>query len=47
MCNDNLRGFGGHCLPKDTSAWANLVKNLGLDYIMIEAVIKDNEKLTK
>lgn len=47
MCNDNLRGFGGHCLPKDTSAWANLVKNLGLDYTMIEAVIKDNEKLTK
>ena len=27
MCNENLRGFGGHCLPKDTSAWANLVKN--------------------
>jgi UDPglucose 6-dehydrogenase len=47
MCNDNLRGFGGHCLPKDTSAWANLVKNLGLGYTMIEAVIKDNEKLTK
>lgn len=46
-CNENLRGFGGHCLPKDTSAWANLVKNLGLDYTMIEAVIKDNEKLTK
>ena len=45
MCNDNLRGFGGHCLPKDTSAWANLVKNLGLDYTMIEAVIADNEKL--
>ena len=47
MCNDNLRGFGGHCLPKDTSAWANLIKNLGLDYTMIDAVIKDNEKLTK
>ena len=47
MCNANLRGFGGHCLPKDTSAWANLIKNLGLDYTMIDAVIKDNEKLTK
>jgi UDPglucose 6-dehydrogenase len=47
MCNDNLRGFGGHCLPKDTSAWANLVKNLGLPYEMIEAVIKDNEKINK
>jgi len=47
MCNDNLRGFGGHCLPKDTSAWNNLVKKLGLDYSMIQAVINDNEKLSK
>lgn len=45
MCNDNLRGFGGHCLPKDTSAWANLIKNLGLDYTMISAIITDNEKI--
>jgi UDPglucose 6-dehydrogenase len=47
MCNDNLRGFGGHCLPKDTSAWNNLVKKLGLNYNMIQAVIDDNENLTK
>lgn len=47
MCNDNLRGFGGHCLPKDTSAWGNLVKNLGLNYSMIDAVQQDNEGLTK
>lgn len=47
MCNDNLRGFGGHCLPKDTSAWNNLVKSLGLPFNMIEAVIKDNENITK
>jgi len=47
MCNENLRGFGGHCLPKDTSAWANLVKNLGLNYTMITAVQEDNKGLTK
>ena len=47
MCNDNLRGFGGHCLPKDTSAWANLVKKLGLNYTMIDAVQEDNKGLTK
>jgi UDPglucose 6-dehydrogenase len=47
MCNDNLRGFGGHCLPKDTSAWANLVKKLGLNYTMIAAVQEDNKGLTK
>ena len=47
MCNENLRGFGGHCLPKDTSAWANLIKNLGLNYTMIDAVISDNKNLKK
>ena len=47
MCNDNLRGFGGHCLPKDTSAWANLVKDLGLDFTMIQAVIDDNARINK
>jgi len=47
MCNENLRGFGGHCLPKDTSAWRNLVKDLGLPYEMIDAIIKDNEKINK
>ncbi|NDB82755.1 MAG: UDP-glucose/GDP-mannose dehydrogenase family protein [Alphaproteobacteria bacterium] len=47
MCNENLRGFGGHCLPKDTSAWCNLVKDLGLPYEMIGAIIRDNEKINK
>jgi UDPglucose 6-dehydrogenase len=45
MCNENLRGFGGHCLPKDTSAIGNLIKNLDLGYDTINAVLKDNEKL--
>lgn len=47
MCNENLRGFGGHCLPKDTSAWNNLIKNLGLEYSMIQAIIDDNKKINK
>jgi len=45
MCNENLRGFGGHCLPKDTSAWNNLVKSLGLDFTLIQALIDDNAKV--
>lgn len=44
MANKNTRGYGGHCLPKDTSAWNNLIKNLGLDLDLIQAVINDNEK---
>jgi UDPglucose 6-dehydrogenase len=45
MANKNMRGYGGHCLPKDTSAWNNLIKNLGLSYTMIQSVIDDNEKV--
>jgi UDPglucose 6-dehydrogenase len=45
MANKNTRGYGGHCLPKDTSAWNNLIKNLGLPYTLIQSVINDNEKV--
>jgi UDPglucose 6-dehydrogenase len=45
MANPNMRGYGGHCLPKDTSAWSNLIKNLGLPYTLIQSVINDNEKV--
>jgi len=45
MANKNMRGYGGHCLPKDTSAWNNLIKNLGLPYNMIQSVIDDNQKV--
>jgi UDPglucose 6-dehydrogenase len=44
MANSNMRGYGGHCLPKDTSAWNNLIKKLGLDFGLIQSVINDNEK---
>jgi UDPglucose 6-dehydrogenase len=44
MCNENLRGYGGHCLPKDTSAWNNLLKKQGLPFEMIQAIINDNGK---
>lgn len=47
MANENMRGYGGHCLPKDTSAWNNLIKDLGLPYNLIQSIIDDNEKVTK
>ena len=47
MANENMRGYGGHCLPKDTSAWNNLIKNLGLPYNLIQSVINDNQKVSK
>jgi UDPglucose 6-dehydrogenase len=47
MANKNTRAYGGHCLPKDTSAWNNLVKKLGIDVDLIQSVINDNEKFNK
>jgi UDPglucose 6-dehydrogenase len=47
MANPKMRGYGGHCLPKDTSAWNNLIKRLDLPYTMIQSVIDDNEKVSK
>jgi UDPglucose 6-dehydrogenase len=46
MANPKMRGYGGHCLPKDTSAWNNLIKKLDLPYTMIQSVIDDNKKVT-
>jgi UDP-glucose 6-dehydrogenase len=47
MANENMRGYGGHCLPKDTSAWNNLIQNLDLPYTLIQSVIDDNNKVSK
>ncbi len=44
LSNKNSRAYGGHCLPKDTAAWNNLIKNLGLDFELIQSVINDNER---
>lgn len=45
VAHENMRGYGGHCLPKDTLAWNNLIRNLGLEYTMIQSVINDNERI--
>ena len=44
MANKNTRAYGGHCLPKDTSAWNNLLKKLDIDVSLIQSVINDNER---
>ena len=42
--DDNLRGYAGMCLPKDTKAIAKLIKDLGLNLKLIEAIETDNQK---
>ncbi len=42
-CNDNFRGFGGVCLPKDSQAFANLAKTLGVEASIFESIVEDNK----
>lgn len=43
-CNENVRGFGGMCLPKDTSAISALIKKLNLDIDFFDTILSENEK---
>lgn len=45
--NPGLRGYGGMCLPKDTQAIAALLKELNLDYELIQSIDSDNAKFKK
>ena len=46
-CNDNLRGFGGMCLPKDTSAITAFAKENGLAIDFFQAIVDDNNRYEK
>jgi len=46
-CHENLRGFGGPCLPKDTLAFASFVKDLGLNLKLFETIVEENKKFPK
>ena len=43
-CNDNFRGFGGACLPKDTRALAYLATRFSIDGRFFERVLEENKK---
>lgn len=42
--NENFRGYGGVCLPKDTAAMAALAKELNLDLELFDTLQKENKK---
>lgn len=42
--NEDLRGYGGMCLPKDTRAIINLMKELQINLKFFETVDDDNSK---
>ena len=43
--NDDLRGYGGMCLPKDTRAIIQLMKDLNLEYNFFKTMDADNQKI--
>lgn len=43
-CNDNLRGFGGVCLPKDTRAIDAIVREHNLPMRLFSAIVEDNKE---
>lgn len=46
-CHENLRGFSGVCLPKDTLALSTFAKSLGLDLKLLETIVEENKKFPK
>lgn len=44
--NENFRGFGGNCLPKDTSAFAQYAKKIlvGSDLSLFEGIVEINKR---
>lgn len=42
--NENFRGYGGVCLPKDTAALAAFTKELNLDMDLFHVIDEENKK---
>ncbi len=45
--NEELRGYGGVCLPKDVKALKHLAKELKMNLKIFDAIDKDNKNLKK
>ena len=45
--NENFRGYGGMCLPKDTSAMAAFVESKGLDLGLFQTIEDENKKFKR
>jgi UDPglucose 6-dehydrogenase len=43
-CNENFRGFGGVCLPKDTKALKRLSKELNIAGKLFETILNENKR---
>lgn len=46
-CSEFYRGYGGHCLPKDTVAWKLFANKLGVDVGLFSDIVDDNRRYIK
>lgn len=44
-CNPELRAFGGNCLPKDTSAFAQFIRQMGISPGIFETIVEENRRI--
>ena len=44
VCNENMQGYSGKCLPKDITAFQSLLAQIDPKIELFRSVIKDNEK---
>jgi UDPglucose 6-dehydrogenase len=44
-CNENLRAFGGNCLPKDTAAFKHYARNKGIYGSIFDYIVDANDVL--
>lgn len=45
ICEPDLRGYGGMCLPKDTRAMAELCRRLNLPFNLFKTIDHDNSQI--
>ena len=45
ICEPDLRGYGGMCLPKDTRAMAELCHRLNLPFNLFKTIDHDNSQI--
>lgn len=43
LCSNSYKGFGGHCLPKDTQAFESFVASLGLNLDLFSVIVNENK----
>lgn len=46
-CSNTYKGYGGHCLPKDTLAWKNLANKLNVEVGIFDNIVEDNKRYSE